>query len=275
MCLASERRPNNLRAVPLGMPGAAPSRSDRTPLRPGTGPTLTPCLLLRGGQVCVPGPEGPVVARTSAGAPFDPFDVVDRLSEDYSMLYLVDLDGVEHGDPQLDYLQEIARDMTLWVDAGVRVADQAIDVLVTGARRAVLSSAYLQGPRQLKRAWRLSTELAFELEITPGGLALADQSWGTTDPGEFARIVREVGPDHLIVSPRDIELDWATVARIADGGPTWVDGSFGIADRDRLVAARAAGGIFHIDQLLKNWDETPLPESQASKGRGPARDDDN
>lgn len=233
-----------------------------------------PCMLLRGGQVCVPGPDGPVVARTSGGSAVDPFDVVDRLSKDFSMLYLVDLDGVEHGDPQLDYLQEISRDMTLWVDGGVRVADQAIDILVTGARRAVLSSAYLHGPRQLKRAWRLSTELVFELEFEAGRLALADTGWGVTDPVELARIVREVGLDHLIVSPREVEPDWSMVARIAEVGPTWVDGSFAVADRGRLENTHAAGGIFHIDELLKQWDETPLPKSPSPTGRTPARDDD-
>ncbi len=256
------------------MPGSERTQPGGTPLRPDARPALMPCLLLRGGQVCVPGPEGPVVARTPGGSAFDPFDVVDRLSTDYSMLYLVDLDGVEHGDPQLDYLQEISRDMTLWVDGGVRVADQAIDILVTGARRAVLSSAYLHGPRQLKRAWRLSTELVFELEFDSGTLALADGGWGATDPVELARVVREIGPDHLIVSPRETDPDWSMVGRIADGGPTWVDGSFSLADQGRLASAHAAGGIFHIDELLKHWDETPLSNSPSEASRTPARDDD-
>jgi hypothetical protein len=246
------------------MAGADRTQAGGTALTPGGSPALVPCLLLRGGQVCVPGPDGPVAARTQAGAPFDPFDVVDRLSGDYSMLYLVDLDGVEHGDPQLDYLQEIARDITLWVDAGVRVADQAIDILVTGARRAVLSSAYLRGPRQLRRAWKLSTELVFEIELESGRLAAADEGWGVSDPIELARIVREAGPDHLIVSPRETDPDWGMVSRIAEGGPTWVDGSFAISDRGRLTTAHAAGGIFHIDELLKNWDEKPLPQSDGS-----------
>jgi len=152
-----------------------------------------PCLLLRKGQVCVPGPDGPVTARSADGSPYDPFDVVDHLTEQYPMIYLVDLDGLERGDPQLDYLQEIAREASLWVDGGVRTAEQAIDILITGARRAVLSSAYLRGPRQLKRAWRLSTELVFEMEIdATGRLVLADPGWGTENPEELGRIVREV-----------------------------------------------------------------------------------
>lgn len=218
-----------------------------------------PCLLLRNGRVCLPGPDGPEVAKSPEGAPFDPFDVVDRLSRDYSMLYVVDLDGIEHGQPQLDYLQELSRDMTLWVDGGVRMADQAIDILVAGARRAVLSSAYLHGPRELRKAWRLSTELVFELEFTSGRLVVADSSWGTEDPLELARTVREKGPDHLILSPRETDPDWSLVAQISTGGPTWVNGSFNPADLPRLGAAQASGGIFHIDELLTHWKEEPLP----------------
>lgn len=224
-----------------------------------------PCLLLRRGEVCLPGPDGPVTARAPDGAPFDPFDVVDRLAEGFSMLYLVDLDGLEHGDPQLDYLQEISRDMTLWVDGGVRTAEQAIDILVSGARRAVLSSAYLHGPRQLKRAWRLSTELVFELEFDANGhLSLADPSWETEDPLALARIVREMGPDHLIVSPREADPNWNLISQIAAGGPTWVDGSFQRTDAEHLRSAGASGGIFHIDDILTHWNERPI-----SGGRPP------
>lgn len=227
---------------------------------------LIPCLLLRKGQVCLPGPDGPAPALTPEGGPFDPFDVVDRLAADYSMLYVVDLDGLEHQEPQLDYLQEISRDVTIWVDGGVRNADQAIDILVAGARRAILSSAYLDGPRQLKRAWRLSTEIVFEMEFESSGrLALADASWGTAEPLEMARIVREAGPDHIIVSPREADADWNLVAQVAAGGPTWVDGSFQPVQLPQLAAAHATGGIFHIEELLTHWNDTPLPEAGADR----------
>jgi len=233
-----------------------------------------PCLLLRKGEVCLPGPDGPAAVRSPSGRAFDPFDVVDRLAESYSIVYVVDLDGIERGDPQLDYLQEIAREVSLWVDGGVRTAEQAIDILVTGARRAVLSSAYLRGPRQLKRAWRLSEELVVEMEIDPTGqLVLADPGWGTTDPFEFAGLVRSAGPDHMIVSPRETDPDWNLVARVAAGGPTWVNGSFSPKDVDSLPAAHAAGGIFHIDEVLRHWDEQPLPGTAVPTSS--TRDDEN
>lgn len=234
------------------------------------GPALVPCLLLKGGEVYLPADDGPTVARSRAGTPFDPFDVVDRLSETYPLVYLVDLDGVERGDPQLDYLQEIARDVAIWVDAGVRTAEQAIDVLVTGARRAVLSSAYLNGPRELRRAWRLSTELVFEVEVRGATLAPVHEGWGTTDPVELTRMARGVGTDHVVVSPRGTEPDWGMVRAIASGGPTWVDGSFRADEASLLRDAGASGGIFHVHDLLDHWDDVPLPDPP----NGAARDDE-
>ena len=211
--------------------------------------------MLKGGQVFRPGPEGPAVARAPGGTPLDPFEVVDRLAPDYSLLYVVDLDGIERGNPQLDYLQEIARDTTLWVDAGVRNADQAIDVLVTGAQRAVLSSAYLQGPKQLARAWRLSSELVFEVELEGARVSPTPGDWGSSDPVELARMVRAAGPDHIVLSPREAEPDWSMVRAVATAGPTWVDGSFSEAQATRLGETGAVGGIFHLDELFDRWEE--------------------
>lgn len=238
------------------VPGPTPLRSetrDRTTAPEGA--TLVPCLMLKGGQVFRPGPDGPTVARDSGGTPLDPFDVVDRLAPDNALLYVVDLDGVERGNPQLDYLQEIARDTTLWVDAGVRTADQAIDILVTGARRAVLSSAYLRTPKQLARAWRLSSELVFEIEIEGPRVSPTPADWGTSDPIELARTVRAAGPDHIVLSPREAEPDWSVVRAVAGAGPTWVDGSFSRADAPRLAETGATGGIFHLDELFDRWEE--------------------
>ncbi len=225
-------------------------------------PSLIPCLLLRGGQVYLPGPTGPIPARTTVPAPFDPFDVVDRLTPEYSLLYVVDLDGIDRSDPQLDYLQELSRDIALWVDAGVRSSDQAIDILVAGAHRVILSSAYLRGPNALGRAWKLSTELVFEVEMTGDRLTSTAGDWGTQDPVELARIVRAAGPDHIVVSPRETDPDWAIVQAIAGTGPTWVDGSFDASQLSRLKDAGALGGIFHLNELWARWaaDSGAKPE---------------
>lgn len=225
------------------------------------GPTLVPCMMLRKGQVCLPGSEGPIVARDAAGTPFDPFDVVDRLQGKYTQMYLVDLDGIERGDPQLAYLQELSRDISLWVDAGVPTAESAIDILVAGADRAILSTAFLRGPVEVRRAWKLSTDWVFEVEISPAGAVVASTAWSTRDPLELVSSVREVGITDVVVSPRELDPDWALISKLAAGGPTWVGGSFAVNHAPRLKQSGAVGGIFHLDALLSSPAETPASES--------------
>lgn len=217
--------------------------------RDGT-PALMPCILLRKGRVCRPGEDGPVPSRTAAGADVDIFDVLDALAPQYRSVYLVDLDGIERNDPQLEYIQEMSRDTTLWVDAGVRNADGAIDILVAGADRAVLSSSYLRGPRELKRAWKLSTDLVFEVELSDGIPSPTDPAWGSIDALSLAASARAAGPDTVILSPRGADPSWDLVAAVAAHGPTWVDGTFTRGEVRSLSAANAAGGIFHIEDVL-------------------------
>ncbi len=233
---------------------------------------LVPCMLLRHGQVCVPGPNGPEVARARTGEPLDPFDVADRLARDYPLVYLVDLDGVGGGQPQLDYLQEIARDVPLWVNAGVRTADQAIDALVTGARRAVLSTATLQGPKELRRAWKLSTELVFEIEYH-AGIVGPPGTWQSADPVAVARETRGLGPDHIILSPLEADPNWSQVRAVSSGGPTWVGGSFSLRDAATLAESGASGGVFQIGDLLAQ-DEEESARAPTPSSRDAPRDDE-
>ncbi len=176
------------------------------------------------------------------------------MSPTYPFLYFADLDGLEENDPQLEYIQELSREMPLWVDSGVRKSDQAIDVLVAGAQKAVLSSAYLRGPKELRRTWKLSPEVVFEVETVEGRLGKVDPGWETVDPLEIIRIAREVGVQSVVVSPRETDPDWPLVSAISAGGATWVDGTFNSNDIPRLITAGAAGGIFHLDSVLASMD---------------------
>jgi uncharacterized protein related to proFAR isomerase len=227
---------------------------------PGSGPAslsprLVPCVLLRKGRICRPGSTGPEIALDREGKPFDIFDVVDHLTARYRMLYVVDLDGIEHNEPQLDYLQEVAREAEVWVDAGPANADQVIDILVTGARRAVLSTAYLRNGRELRRAWKLSTDLAFEIEMSEGRLVARDPAWQAEGPVAVARSARDVGIAEVVVSPRGTDPDWTLIRQLTADGAIWVNGTFEASQLARLAETGAVGGIFHIESELDHWEE--------------------
>lgn len=224
-----------------------------------------PCVLIGKGHVLRPAEGGPVIARPAGGPPPDVLDVTERLGKEFGRLFVVDLDGVDRNRPQLDYLQEIARDAQVWVDGGVRSPEEAIDILVTGAYRAVLSSARLPDARALRRAWRMSTELAFELEIRSGKVA-GTPGWHGRSVAEVAAEVREVGLTDLVLSFREEPVDWQVVATIAAEGPTWVDGTFERSDASRLATAGAAGGIFHLGEWLDQLG-VEGPSSNDRRGR--------
>jgi hypothetical protein len=188
-------------------------------------------------------------------------------------LYLVDLDGVERGVPQLAYLQELSRDVSLWVDAGVPTAEAAIDILVAGAERAVLSTAFLRGPTEIRRAWKLSTDWVLEVEISPGGQVVASDEWPAPDAQTIVDSVRGVGVSDVILSPRERDADWTLVAALSSRGPTWVAGSFSEGQVPHLRRTGAAGGIFHIDQLLP-MPPTPPPVASAPPIPASSRDDE-
>lgn len=202
------------------------------------------------GRVMLPADGGPRIARDADGRPLDVLDTADRLLADYPRLYVVDLDGVDHGQPQLDYLQEICRTQDVWVDAGVRTSEMAIDVLVTGARRAVLSTAYLEGPRELRRAWKLSPDLVFEVEVRGATAQAHAAEWHQQPVREVLRSARELGLTETMLGFREGPVDWQLAAEVSRDGPTWIEGTFDPADAPRLTQSGAAGGIFHVHHVL-------------------------
>jgi hypothetical protein len=220
----------------------------------GSGPTLVPILMIGKGHVFLPGEDGPIRAAYRDGKPLDLLDLADRLAEKFHRVYVVDLDGLRDDKAQLDYLQELSRDLELWVDGGIRTGDQAIDILVAGASRAVLSTAYLRGILELKRAWKLSPEIVFEIEMRGRQVSSKDSEWHGMTPGAVAEEVRAIGVNELVLSPREEPVDWPLVAALAGGGSVWVDGNFEASEEAQLASSRASGAFFHLHSFIAALD---------------------
>ena len=219
-------------------------------------PVLVPNLYLDSGRIVLPGVEEFEPVLDDAGKLIDPFDVADRLAAKFGRFCVVDLEGLRRNRPQLDYLQELSRSGELWVDAGVRTGEQMIDVLVTGARRAVLSTAYLLGPRELKRAWRLSPEILFAVEIEGLVVRSRGNEWDGQSAPDAVANARGVGVVDVILRSRGTPIDWALVRRLAQEGPLWVGGDSQPGIESRLESAGATGGLFDAPRgILLGADE--------------------
>lgn len=215
------------------------------------GPAALPSFALAKGRVQLLGPEGWTTARWSDDELPEVFGVTEAVGRAFGGFLLVDLDGVGRNRPQLDYLQELSRDGRVWVDAGVRTAEESIDIVVTGAYRTILTNSRLRNLQELRRAWKMSSDLAFEVtvDLGPTGGVGPGAAWFEDVGG-----AREVGPIEVILDFGASAVDWSIVRSVAAGGPTWVRGRAEAADPSRLAFAQAAGGIFPLGDWLREHE---------------------
>jgi hypothetical protein len=64
-------------------------------------------------------------------------DLFKRIEKD-TMLYVLDLDGIEHNNPSLDLCQKLTEHCTLWIDDGPRRLDDIMDTIMAGATNITL-----------------------------------------------------------------------------------------------------------------------------------------
>jgi hypothetical protein len=64
-------------------------------------------------------------------------DVLKRVEKD-SLLYVLDRDGIERNNPNLDLYQMLAEHCILWIDNGPRRIDDVMDTIMAGATNLTL-----------------------------------------------------------------------------------------------------------------------------------------
>jgi hypothetical protein len=200
---------------------------------------FVPAISISRGKVLAEESGDMVAVAGSDGKPRDILDITDALGKEFDTVYVIDMDGRRRGEPQLDYLQEIARDLEVWLDAGVQSSDEAIDGLVTGAKHVIVSTASIPNSRELRRAWKLSAEVVPEVVVRADGTVVAyDEGWGGRPVADVANEIREMGPRLILYSPRESRPDWGTVRTLVAGGPVWVGGNI---ETDEAAGAEDAG----------------------------------
>jgi uncharacterized protein related to proFAR isomerase len=88
-------------------------------------------------------------------------ELFQRVQKD-TMLYVLDFDGIEHDNPQLDLYQKLSDHCILWVDAGPRMLDDVMDMIMAGATNITLR----------EELWP-ATDIHGIQEITEGEMYLA------------------------------------------------------------------------------------------------------
>ena len=123
-----------------------------------------------------------------------------KLSRGFKRVYVFDVDGFEKNRPQLDVVQELCDEIPTLYEGGVRFGANVIDMLITGAEKAVVGTATLTSLEELRGAFKLSDNIVFKVDFRDGIVSF-DPQIAERDFLALAREVREIGVDDMIVPP--------------------------------------------------------------------------
>jgi len=144
-----------------------------------------------------------IEGRTLLSRPYAKGDIAklgSELSEKFKRVYVTDVDGVERNKPQLDVVREICDELPTLYEGGVRFSSNVIDMLITGAEKAVIGSATLVSLEELRGAFKLSENIIFKADYRDGIVSFDPQISGRAFL-PLAKELADIGLNELVVPP--------------------------------------------------------------------------
>jgi len=178
-----------------------------------------------------------------AGERIDPFDVIDALGGRKAVLYLHDMDCRSRYRPQLDLIQDMSPEVSIWYDGAFRYAEWIIDPLVSGAEMVVLNAAYMRNLDEYRKVMTLSGNVAVDAASEHED-RITDYARQFTGIDGILRL-NNLGYEHFILPAEDIaHLDNASMAIPAK---VWVRGEMRAMSNKNIVLM---GNIKSIEELM-------------------------
>jgi len=132
---------------------------------------------------------------------------VSKLADKFKTIYVADRDGLDKNKPQLDVVREISEEMPTMYEGGVRKANNVIDMLITGAEKAVIGTATLSDFEDLRVAFKLSENITFKADFRDGIVSF--------DPHVAGRAFRDLAGDVVDIGIKDFVVPWELAERAA------------------------------------------------------------
>ncbi|MBN1677845.1 MAG: hypothetical protein JW880_04830 [Candidatus Thermoplasmatota archaeon] len=141
-------------------------------------------------------------------------EFASALSDSYEKLYLADLDGIVRNRPQLDVAREVCEEISTYYEGGVRVANNVIDLLITGADKAVVGTSTLTSLEELRGAFKLSENITLKVDFRDGIMSSDPQITGRAFL-DLAREAHDMGVTEVFV-PLSLAKEAAEAKRTLD-----------------------------------------------------------
>lgn len=119
-----------------------------------TGPEMIPLLLLRGRSL---------LFREYSKKELSDFSKSLR-QDNFEKLYIMDLDGIERNKPQLDIVQRLSDDFSVLYEGGPRKGANIIDCIMAGAEIAYMNTASIESFDEIKIALSYSENVGLKID---------------------------------------------------------------------------------------------------------------
>jgi len=177
-----------------------------------------------------------------SGRPVDPLELARALFKQFDVIHILDLDGFHKGSPDTGFVQKASQSGDLWMDPGLGIAEPLIDMFMSGADQAVVSSKAINGLKELVNAVELSEDIIFQLDYDGGKLLARNE------------VMKAMGIDALVDEAKDIGIYRFILADytcLDSGGGPDLDLLSGIIEKHKDIELFAAVGIEpkHMPQL--------------------------
>jgi phosphoribosylformimino-5-aminoimidazole carboxamide ribotide isomerase len=167
---------------------------------------IIPVLDLKGGQV-VRGKGGrrneyrPIVSNLASSSEPVEIALAFRTQLGLDCLYIADLDAIAGKAPNMAIFEQLQRlDFKLWIDAGLRYADDAPPLAEINVAGIVFGLESLLGPEQLGQACgRFGPRVVFSLDLKQGKPLGGREAWHHGDSWSVCRQAIAAGVRRMIV----------------------------------------------------------------------------
>lgn len=176
----------------------------------------------------------------------EPLDVAHAIRSHFDLthFYLADLDAIEGGEPSIELYGKLqAEGFQLWIDAGIRYADDAAPLIDAGVAGIIAGLETLAGPEELSALIDRcpNGQVIFSLDLKNGKPLTGSNVWNDCNPFPIAEQAFAAGVRRMIA------LDLAQVGRNEGTGTGPLCRK--LIQAFPLVSVCAGGGIRSLDDL--------------------------
>lgn len=216
---------------------------------------VVPTISVRDGEVVIVREGKYERLEDEDGRPLEPAVFAEQVLKEYPRIMVVDLNGIESNRPQVELIQELGALGEVWVDAGLRYAESAIDILVAGASAVVLCTKNVAGVDQLAAAVEMSDSVFLGIDWD-GAVVGEDEQFRHMSPRSLRDVASNLKFPRLVFtdlgrSARRKPLESEIIRELAAGPiPVHVGGGVTEADLEALGKLGAAGALLGVLSIV-------------------------